>query len=209
MWACVSNMSDTHDMCVLHWPAPFCRISCVFSLKKIKNKKTSPVSMGGTQTKQKFGPWPWLCCAFCNIMFIPWFSLNLSHILISLRNDFLAVPQTMKTDARNITRRDIWPLETTFGHLRENTVYASISLPFETFVKIVTRKWPVLMFTFWPAHQISYVLPVWFHFHNVSHSKLMFRGFFGCLFVKFRFLKFQSHIYAFNLKSIMMALRIH
>lgn len=79
--------------------------------------------------------------------------------------------------------------------------------PIVTFVKIVTRKWPVLMFTFWPARQISDPVPPWFHFHNVSHSKVYV---FFCLFVgKFWFLKFQPHIYAFNMKSIMMALGMH
>lgn len=69
-------------MRVFHWPAPFCRTFC-FHLKK--KKKVHPPAWVELYPDEKlsprlnnFGPWPWLCYLFCNIMFIPWFSSNLS-----------------------------------------------------------------------------------------------------------------------------------
>lgn len=159
------------------------------------------------QTKQHFGPWLWLCCPCCNIMFIPWFSSNLSHILISLRNCiFFGCPADYENRCLNITRRDIWPLETTFGHLRENTVYASIS--FSVWDICQNRNQEVVCLN-------VYFLTCWSNWWPcsclVSLPCLPQQTCFGvfCLFVKFRFLKFQPHMYAFNMKSITMAVRIH
>lgn len=77
MWACVSDINACLPLTstILQ--------DFLFSLKK--KKKVHPSAWVELYPDEKlsprlnnFGPWPWLCYLFCNIMFIPWFSSNLS-----------------------------------------------------------------------------------------------------------------------------------
>lgn len=175
--------------------------------------------MGGTvprwkvepQTKHNCGPWPWLCCPFCSIMLIAWFTSNLSHIVISLRNCFLWLSHRLWKRMPQHNPERHFPSWNYFQSFKRRYCLCKdfFFFPFETFVKIITRKWPVLMFAFWPGGHIGDLVPSWFHFHNVFQRKhvVFFVVFF--LFAKSCFWKFHSHFYAFNIKSIMMALRIY